>query len=142
MPIGAFSGARLGGDDGVEEALEEPSAVRAPAKKHADARSRYADGYSEALSLAEGWPWEALDWLAEEDFGWDGIDEDQNWPEFPDRKNSTSDEALVYYPSYLRELLENTAMEEGKLFKLGMQQALRDIWRAVVDVDASRETKS
>lgn len=110
--------------------IEEARLAQVAAKKAAQARKGFEAGYGEGLDLAEEWPWEALDWLARVDFDAENL-EDDDFPEFY-TEDSTADKPLVVNPSLIKERYDEVVLGEGRLFRLGVKQALRDVWEAVL----------
>lgn len=109
---------------------EEARLAQVVAKKAAQAKEGFERGYREGLGLAEDWPWGALDWLARVDFDVEKLD-DNDSPEFPTEASATDDPRVVD-PSVLKEHYDEVVFDEGRLFRLGVRQALRDVWEAVL----------
>jgi hypothetical protein len=108
------------------------------AEKAAEAQQAYEAGHSEGLDLAKDWPWEALDWFADQNFDPEELSKGEDFPEFS--LAGRPDE--VYNPSVLKEHLEDVALGQGKLFKLGVRQALRDVWEAVLRGEQAVDERS
>jgi hypothetical protein len=108
---------------------EEAHFGQVVAKKAAAANDAFERGYREGLGLAEDWPWAALDWLARFNFDLEELEDDLSEWETDD---STRDDPRVLGPSELKDHYEEVVTGEGRLFRLGVSQALRDVWEAVL----------
>jgi hypothetical protein len=101
------------------------------AAKAAEARASFSSGYSKGLDLAKEWSWEILDGLARKNFALeDFIDDPSGVDEFP----IPGDPDHVWTSDHLRDHLGDVGWNSGgELFRVGLQQALRDVWHATLD---------
>ena len=107
-------------------------------KKAAEAQDAYDSGWSAGLELAGVWPWDALDWLADFDFDLEGCEE-ANDPVF---FGGDGVDVREWDPSVMWKEAEEEASGRGKLFRLGMRQAFRDVWEAVVSAEHEAADRS
>jgi post-segregation antitoxin (ccd killing protein) len=123
-------------DFAAAPAAESEGIAAIAQQKRAEAEELYLVGYRAGADLAKKWPWEVLDWASQLDFDLGRLqaeDEDSGDLVYPDGRVED-------------DILDADGWRRGRLFELGRQHALRDVWKAVTErspeprSDRSKET--